>query len=563
MKKIYLIVTLLFAITGIASGQSQRFVLLEEFTSSTCGPCVTANSKIHGWLSNYPTTFTAIFYHMNWPGAGNDPMYWANPIDNTARRSYYNVNSVPHSQVDGNVWGGSGNTLQWNMISNRATVPSPFEISLQHTISPDQDEISLIMVATATEAVSGTLKAHNVVIEEHVQFTSPPGTNGETSFDHVMKKMLPSKDGTALPSFEAGDYIIIETSWSFESGDVYDIDELMAVGFIQNNLTKEVHQAANSSTDAIMLPYDTDLEVMEVHNVSVTNCSGVVTPIVTVRNNGNDDITAFDLNYKVNDGSVVTENWTGTLSPLEKAIIELPDYAFTPMADNNLQVFTNEPNGTSDEYPKNDTLNFPIVSAEPTSLTLYLFVKTDDYPEETTWDVKDDQGTIVQSGGPYEEPGIIYRDTIYIPSEGCYTFTIYDEGGQGICCTHGNGLYLLQDDLGTEIVQGGNFTDYEKTEFNANLVSAHTIFDETRALQIYPNPAKTTATAVYYLAEPGNVDLQLFNAFGQKTMAFTPGYQSAGEHNLSLNLENLSPGIYYLQLSDGNKVYTRKLMVSR
>jgi hypothetical protein len=563
MKKLYLIVTLFFAINLIAFSQSQRLVLLEEFTSTTCGPCVSANSKIHGWLTTYPTTFTAIFYHMNWPGAGNDPMYLANPIDNNARRSYYNVNSVPNSQVDGNVWGGNGNSLQWTVINNRAQVPSPFDLSLQHTISPDEDEISLIMVATATEAVSGSLKAHNVVIEEHVQFSSPPGTNGETSFDHVMKKMLPSKDGTTLPSFEAGDYVIIETSWPFESGDVYDVDELMAIGFIQNNLSKEVHQAVNSSTGAITLPYDNDLEVMTINNVSVSNCSGIVAPIVTIRNNGNDIITAFDLNYKVNDGSVATESWTGSLEPLEKAIIELSDYSFAPMADNMLQVFTTDPNGSSDEYPKNDTLDFPMYAADATSLTLYLFVKTDDFPEETTWDVKDDQGTVIQSGGPYEDPGIIYRDTIYIPSEGCYTFTIYDAGGQGICCSHGNGLYLLQDDLGTEIVQGGNFTDYEKTEFNANLVSARTIFDETRALQIFPNPVRSQTTAVYYLAEPGNVSLQLFNAFGQKTMELTPGNQSAGEHKISLDLKHLSPGIYYLQLSDGTKVYTRKLMVSR
>ena len=563
MKKLLFIIVLVFVLSSVGLGQTQRLVLLEEFTSSTCGPCVNANAKIHGWLITNPTVFTAIFYHMSWPAPGNDPMYLANIPENNARRSFYNVNFVPYSVVDGNVYNGSGNSLQWSVINNRSAVSSPFEISLQHTISAAQDEIFVTMVATATEAVSGSMVAHNVVIEKLVQFSSPPGTNGETSFDHVMKKMLPSHIGTSFSDFEVGDYLIVEASWPFEPDQVYEIDELAAVGFVQDKTTKEVHQAANSSTDMVTLPYDRDLQVLDVSNVSVTNCSGLVNPIVTIRNNGNNNITSFDLSYKVNEGSLVTESWTGTIGPLERAVINLPEYTFTPEATNVLKVYTDNPNSNTDEYPKNDTINFGIISAEATTFTLYLFVKTDDNPEETTWDVKDDQGTVIESGGPYSVPGVIHRDTIEIPVEGCYTFTIYDAGGQGICCSHGNGLYMLQDDQGTEIAQGGNFADKEMTEFNANLVSARYLFDQTRALQVFPNPTSGVTRASFYLVNPGNVELNLYNTFGQKVRNLQPGYLSSGEHQVEIDLQNLTPGVYILQLTTGNKVYTRKISVSR
>lgn len=563
MKKLSFLLILFFIQLSFSFGQSQRLVLLEEFTSSTCGPCVAANAKIHGWLINYPTIFTAIFYHMSWPAPGNDPMYLANTIDNNARRSYYGVNSVPYSVVDGNVYNGNGNSLQWSVISNRSTVASPFEISLQHTLSPAQDEIFLTMVAQATEDISGNLVAHNVVIEKLVQFTTPPGTNGETSFDHVMKKMLPTKNGTSLGAFEDGDYVIIETSWPFEPDQVYDIDELMAVGFIQNNTSKEVHQAANSSTDAIVLPYDRDLQVLEIENVSSTNCSGVVAPIVTVRNNGNNTITSFDLNYEVNGGTVVTENWTGSIGPLEKVVINLPDYTFTPEADNALNIFTDNPNNNADEYPKNDTLNMAIAEAPATTLTLILFLKTDNAPEETTWDVKDAQGIVVASGGPYVVPNVVHRDTIYLAEEGCYTFTIFDSGGNGICCSNGNGLYLLQDNQETQIVLGGSFGYYEKTEFNANIVSAHELFDQTRALQVFPNPATSTTTASFFLVKSDKVELNLYNIYGQKVWNHQPGTLGSGEHQVEIDAGSLAPGVYILQLTTGNKVYTRKISVSR
>ncbi|TSA24121.1 MAG: T9SS C-terminal target domain-containing protein [Bacteroidetes bacterium] len=563
MKKLSLFLILFFISIGFSFGQSQRLVLLEEFTSATCGPCVAANTKIHGWLINNPTVFTAIFYHMSWPAPGNDPMYLANTVDNNARRSYYNVNAVPNSVVDGNVYNGNGNSLQWSVISNRHNVPSPFEISLQHTISPAQDEISLVMVALATQAVSGNLVAHNVVIEKTVHFTSPPGTNGETNFDHVMKKMLPTKDGTSLPDFEVGDYVIIETSWPFEPSQVYDIDELMAVGFVQNNTSKEVYQAANSSTGPLTLPYDRDIQVLQTENVSSTNCSGVVAPMVTVRNNGNNTITSFNLNYEVNGGTVMTESWSGSLDPLEKVVVNLPDYTFTPESTNTLTIFSDDPNSNADEYPKNDTLNISIEAAQATTLTMILFIKTDNAPEETTWDVQDAEGNIVDSGGPYTESNHIYRDTIYLTDEGCYTFTIYDAGGNGICCTNGNGFYLLQDNQNTQVIMSGPFGSFEKTEFNANVVSARDHFDQTRALQVFPNPANDLTTATFYLVDPDKVELNLYNTFGQKVRNWQPGYLGAGDHEVKIDAGKLAPGVYILQLTTGNKVYTRKISVSR
>ncbi len=335
------------------------------------------------------------------------------------------------------------------------------------------------------------------------------------------------------------------------------------MSFIQNTTTKEVHQAANSSTDALILPYDRDLQVVEIENVSSTNCTGVVTPIVTVRNNGNNTITSFDLNFKVNGGPMATESWTGSIGPLEKTIINLPDYEFVLQANNTLNVFTDNPNNNSDEYPKNDTLDISIVEAPATTFTLLLFLRTDNAPEETTWDVKDELGAIVESGGPYSVPNSMNRDTIELSTEGCYTFTIYDANGTGICCTNGNGLYLLQDDQETEVVMGGSFGYYEKTEFNANIVSAHERFDQTKALQVYPNPASRVATALFYLVKPDNVSLNLYNTFGQKVWNNQPGYIGAGEHQVEIEAESLAPGVYILQLTTGNKIYTRKITVSR
>jgi len=250
MKKILLSAILLFAVTAIYS-QSQRLVLLEEFTQASCGPCATANPAIYSLLNANPTKITSVWYHTNWPGY--DPMNLHNPTEVAARVGFYGVTYVPWSVLDGNYYSGSATGWNINTVNARYAVPSPFTMSLQASLNATNDTITVTMVAEATTEVSGSMNAQNCVIEKNIHFNSPPGSNGEKDFKNVMKKMLPGKDGTMLPaSMEAGDYIIVQESWKL--ANVYDINQLAAVAFIQNKTTKEIHQAVNSTTKPVTFP---------------------------------------------------------------------------------------------------------------------------------------------------------------------------------------------------------------------------------------------------------------------------------------------------------------------
>ncbi|HRH68009.1 MAG TPA: T9SS type A sorting domain-containing protein [Flavobacteriales bacterium] len=88
----------------------------------------------------------------------------------------------------------------------------------------------------------------------------------------------------------------------------------------------------------------------------------------------------------------------------------------------------------------------------------------DNYPEETSWTIK--QGTTtVASGGPYgSQPD---GSTLNIPvclANGCYDFTINDSYGDGICCTYGNGSYRVTNASGT-LLSGSTFTTSQTTNF--------------------------------------------------------------------------------------------------
>jgi len=118
---------------------------------------------------------------------------------------------------------------------------------------------------------------------------------------------------------------------------------------------------------------------------------------------------------------------------------------------------------------------FPTISPAPSTspaptqecpVSFFLSLLTDDYASETSWEVTDNNsGSVVLSGDSYVD------DTLYEIDEcvpyGCYTFTILDSFGDGICCAFGQGSYSLTID-GTLVGSGGDFGSDETIQFCGN-----------------------------------------------------------------------------------------------
>lgn len=89
---------------------------------------------------------------------------------------------------------------------------------------------------------------------------------------------------------------------------------------------------------------------------------------------------------------------------------------------------------------------------------IIVIIITDDYPNETSWDIKDTANTIIASG-------TTNNDTLCWLTGDLLQFTIYDSYGDGMCCAYGNGSYSVYID-GSLIASGGRFAFSETTLFN-------------------------------------------------------------------------------------------------
>ncbi len=561
MKHILTLAAALFiAASSVIYAQTQRMVLLEHFTQASCGPCATYNPGVQAILAANPDKVAYVKYQTSWPGY--DPMNLHNPQDVAARVSFYGGSfGVPYSVIDGNVFAGHPNGWNTTTINNRYAISSPFDLQVQHWLSPAQDSIHVLLIAKATAPVSGNLTIMVAVIEKLIQFAVAPGTNQEKNFYHVMKKLLPGPIGTALPSsMTAGDYVIYQGSWKL--ANVYNINQLGVVAWVQDRSSREIHQAANSDTLDIVPPYTTDLAMRRSGGVGTSWCQDVLKPWVTIRNQGSLPVTTAEIRYSLNGGPVQSHTWTGNLGFLEQANIELPQSSITLDVQNHLKLYLHSVNGQPDLYARNDTLVRSFYAASQVGAQVTFILMTDNKPQETTWDIKDDQGNIVYSGGPYAQSGALIQQTFTFTEEGCYTFTLRDAGGDGICCGNGYGVYQLLNNNAGVIGEGDNF--------GAEAIHAWTIggssgIDTWQALQnleVYPNPVSDVMHLAYYLTRPQDVKVGIMDMSGRTVKEYAYPSTQAGSQQLSLPVHEFAPGLYLLQVRAGDYLQTRKLHIT-
>ena len=99
-------------------------------------------------------------------------------------------------------------------------------------------------------------------------------------------------------------------------------------------------------------------------------------------------------------------------------------------------------------------------------VAMRLTIVLDNYPEETSWAIVDENGNVVEQGGTYGNlaDGSTVIENLCL-ADGCYTFTINDSFGDGICCGFGSGSYELVNQENVVIASGGAFTTSESTDF--------------------------------------------------------------------------------------------------
>lgn len=269
-----------------ASDVVQRMPLHEAFTSSTCGPCVAGNANLSTVFNANPNKWVCIKYQMSWPGSG-DPYYTDEGGD---RRTYYGVTSVPNLKVDGgHEFDGNSSNYSVSDLNNAYNEPAFVNITATLNVIPMKKAVEVDFQIENNIPLSPTARVYVAILEKKT--TQNVGSNGETEFDWVMKKMLPN-GGVPIGPKPAGDVMSDTYIYLFNGNyrlpssannpinhdvehSVEEFSDLIAVVWVQDYETAEVYQAAYSSVTVGLQQEISDMElnmypnpVAEVLNVS-------------------------------------------------------------------------------------------------------------------------------------------------------------------------------------------------------------------------------------------------------------------------------------------------------
>src|SRR5574338_79876 len=246
MKKVILFLLVLgFTFNTLAYDKKS---LVERFTNASCAPCASLNNAwynttLAGLLAT--ESISHLIYNVWWPGA-SDPMYILNTPDNTTRTNYYGVNAVPWIVVNGATVSTTQSVFV-NAVNSGNGQYAPFKIVLtQRALSDNLIEVGVKIIRDPNDNTTfATTKLKVALTEKVVVFPAPPGTNGESEFHSVCRKMLPDANGTTLTIPAPGDSteIVLQYVPTASFLQSVNIDSLRIVAFIQNESNKSIYQS--------------------------------------------------------------------------------------------------------------------------------------------------------------------------------------------------------------------------------------------------------------------------------------------------------------------------------
>ncbi|MEZ4805554.1 MAG: peptide-N-glycosidase F-related protein [Bacteroidia bacterium] len=295
-------------------------------------------------------------------------------------------------------------------------------------------------------------------------------------------------------------------------------------------------------------------------------------PIVRVKNTGIDSLHSVQFEYGKEGGKLQTIWVPCNIAPFETQDLTLESIYDWSGSGNTFVARIIKVNGSADMRDDNNKLFSEITNSQTFPNKIIINFKSNSAPSENYYTLKDSKGNVIRNVSNFDA-NKLYKDTVYLENNICYTFEFFDDG------TPPSNNPLNKDGLdwwansadgsGYIQIRNGNSNAMLKN-FNADfgtkhILNFHTTFgmsiDQTNAsglqLDILPNPSNGDANIhVTVPASAGDYTLMVYNQTGQ----LISNLQSKEASHI-YELKNLSSGLYTVSLLQGNMLVSKKFIV--
>ncbi len=291
----------------------------------------------------------------------------------------------------------------------------------------------------------------------------------------------------------------------------------------------DVYENNDSLTTTIsnILQFDGALEI---DNVRVL-CDEIVEIDLIISNLGDEIINEVEMEIQVNGLSSFESYTLADIPYLDQEII-------TIIIDQNLQE-SNEitfdlfsVNTQNDQNTINNNVS-TTTSLESSYDTITFIINPDDYPEETSWKLYDNNTNEVISAGSLNSDSEYYTEEICVNYESCFTLDFFDSYGDGICCGYGEGDFMMLDSSGNMIFENnGAFENFTQETFCLDENACEILAE----IDVTNTSSEESEDGYISIAVSSGVGPFQYSIDGGQSFFETSGFAdlSAGDYNVSI-----------------------------
>lgn len=574
----------------VSTTQARRNVILEEFTGRNCQFCPDGHAIANQITANNPGRFWAVNVH----GGSYAPTTYPNfnTTDGAAILNGFLVDGFPAGVINRSTPEAQSRSAWTALASQEMSQIAECNVAGVAIVNP------LTRLATITVEVYYTGNStvnENYLTVVMLQDSILGSQSGASTWNpdqmignqyvhmHILREVISNTWGDAISPTTQGtlitrtfEYQIPETIGS-PNGVAVDLNNINFLAWVSErsqtyDYQYEGHTYSFTATRPILNACE--LEFIQgvddpiypvVANVSIDGlyeCTQSKNIEISIQNIGSSAITSMDLTATYG-GETYTTTWEGDLQPFGREKVMIPVIA--PFGTHDVVVSITSANGQPYSYTSTSSvtsLEWSNLEIEGEQETLKLMLVQDKFGNQITWEFTAADGTVLGSGGPYmmlagNNATQIHVENVTVPVNECVKFTIRDSMGDGICCSNGNGYYIVKDSHNHTLFGDNSNGDFGEEASHMLSVKALDDVEENgdQTLIIYPNPT----SSVLNIQGEGMTSLEVYNVVGQCIMR-----NEVNGNVAQINTEHMNSGIYFLRVhaNDGS-VQSRTFTVAR
>ena len=574
----------------VSTTQARRNVILEEFTGRNCQFCPDGHAIANQITTNNPGRFWAVNVH----GGSYAPTTYPNfnTTDGAAILNGFLVDGFPAGVINRSTPEAQSRSAWTALASQEMSQIAECNVAGVAIVNP------LTRLATITVEVYYTGNStvnENYLTVVMLQDSILGSQSGASTWNpeqmignqyvhmHILREVISNTWGDAISPTTQGtlitrtfEYQIPETIGS-PKGVAVDLNNINFLAWVSErsqtyDYQYEGHTYSFTATRPILNACE--LEFIQgvddpiypvVANVSIDGlyeCTQSKNIEISIQNIGSSAITSMDLTATYG-GETYTTTWEGDLQPFGREKVMIPVIA--PFGTHDVVVSITSANGQPYSYTSTSSvtsLEWSNLEIEGEQETLKLMLVQDKFGNQITWEFTAADGTVLGSGGPYmmlagNNATQIHVENVTVPVNECVKFTIRDSMGDGICCSNGNGYYIVKDSHNHTLFGDNSNGDFGEEASHMLSVKALDDVEENgdQTLIIYPNPT----SSVLNIQGEGMTSLEVYNVVGQCIMR-----NEVNGNVAQINTEHMNSGIYFLRVhANDSSVQSRTFTVTR